>query len=143
MTFVPAGFSGPSYLPNQTNLPLMEKGLLVVAAAMGSSIFLWFWLGRFLPKMPLLNRLILTTASGNAAATAGNTNGAPDHWPRPGAIGKALSELRPGGSAEFFDPAIADKRIAFVVSESGYLSAGTELVVREVIGPSVVVRKKD
>ena len=60
MTFVPAGFGGPSYLPNQTNLPLMEKGLLVVAAAMGSSIFLWFWLGRFLPKMPLLNRLILT-----------------------------------------------------------------------------------
>ena len=67
MTFVPAGFGGPSYLPNQTNLPLMEKGLLVVAGAMASSIFLWFWLSRFLPKMPLLNRLILTTA-GNAAA---------------------------------------------------------------------------
>jgi len=143
MTFVPAGFGGPSYVPSQTNLPLMEKGLLVVAAAMGSSIFLWFWLGRFLPKMPLLNRLILTNASGSGAVGAGNTSAAPDHWPRPGAIGKAISELRPGGSAEFFDPAIADKRIAFVVSESGFLSAGTDLVVREVIGPSVVVRKKD
>jgi len=147
MTFVPAGFGGPSYIPNQTNLPLMEKGLVVVAAAMGSSIFLWFWLSRFLPRMPLLNRLILTATSGNPAVTASNTNIAsspgPEHWPRPGAIGKAISELRPGGSAEFFDPAIADKRIAFVISESGYLSAGTDLVVREVSGPSVVVRKKD
>jgi membrane-bound serine protease (ClpP class) len=147
MTFVPAGFGGPSYIPNQANLPLMEKGLVVVAAAMGSSIFLWFWLSRFLPRMPLLNRLILTATSGSPAVTASNTNIAsspgPEHWPRPGAIGKAISELRPGGSAEFFDPAIADKRIAFVISESGYLSAGTDLVVREVSGPSVVVRKKD
>jgi membrane-bound serine protease (ClpP class) len=147
MTFVPAGFGGPSYIPSQTNLPLMEKGLVVVAAAMGSSVFLWFWLNRFLPKMPLLNRLILTTAPANVAATATNIHTAPapasDRWPRPGAIGKAVSELRPGGAAEFFDPDISDKRIAFVVSESGYLSAGTDLVVREVVGPSVVVRKKD
>jgi membrane-bound ClpP family serine protease len=97
--------------------------------------------------MPLLNRLILTTAPANVAATATNIHTAPapasDRWPRPGAIGKAVSELRPGGAAEFFDPDISDKRIAFVVSESGYLSAGTDLVVREVVGPSVVVRKKD
>jgi membrane-bound serine protease (ClpP class) len=146
MTFVPAGLGGPSYLPDRTNWPLMEKGLLVVAAAMASSVFLWFWLNRFLPRMPLLNRLILTNPQA-AAAIAANSSAAvsqlPEQWPAPGAIGKAISELRPGGRAEFFDATIADKRIAFVVSESGYLAAGTDLVVREVIGPSVVVRKKD
>jgi membrane-bound serine protease (ClpP class) len=144
MTFVPAGFGGPSYLPNRTNFPLMEKGILVVAAAMGSSLFLWFWINRFLPKMPFLNRLILTNAgpAANVRQDAGPSPAAA-HWPQPGAVGQAVSELRPGGSAEFFDPIIADKRITNVVSESGYLSIGTHVVVREVSGPSVVVRKMD
>jgi membrane-bound serine protease (ClpP class) len=139
MTFVPAGLNGPAYVPNHANWPLMEKGILVVAAAMGSSVFLWFWLNKFLPKMPVLNRLILTASTGNAASAAP----APDHWPPPGAVGKATSELLPGGTAEFFDPAIADVRVAFVVSETGYVPAGSEIVVREVSGPSVVVRKKE
>jgi membrane-bound serine protease (ClpP class) len=141
MTFVPAGLNGPAYVPNHANWPLMEKGILVVAAAMGSSVFLWFWLNKFLPKMPVLNRLILTAATGNAAATAR----APvsDPWPPPGAVGKATSELLPGGTAEFFDPAIADVRVAFVVSEAGYVPAGSEIVVREVSGPSIVVRRKE
>jgi membrane-bound serine protease (ClpP class) len=138
MTFVPAGLNGPTYVPNQANWPLMEKGILVVAAAMGSSVFLWFWLNKFLPKMPVLNRLILTTATGNAAVTAP----LPDRWPPLGAVGKATSELLPGGTAEFFDPALAGVRVAFVVSETGYVPAGSEIVVREVSGPSVVVRKK-
>ncbi|HEY1922232.1 MAG TPA: hypothetical protein VGG44_05660, partial [Tepidisphaeraceae bacterium] len=130
MTFVPAGVGGPSILPNHTNWPLMEKGIVVVAAAMGSSLFLWFWLNRFLPKMPLLNRLILTGAPGNKVAAVGMPSSVSDHWPPRGAVGKAISELRPGGSAEFFDPAISDKRIAFVISETGYEPAGTEIVVR-------------
>ena len=146
MTFVPAGLNGPSYFPNQSNLPLVERGLVVVAAAMVSSVFLWFWLNRFLPRMPLLNRLILTTSSAGSSAPAANhpaaaTSEVSLRWPPRGAMGKAISELRPGGTAEFFDPTIADKRIAFVVSESGYLSAGTNLVVREVDGPSIIVRK--
>ncbi len=143
MTFVPAGFGGPSILPNQTNWPLMEKGIIVVAAAMASSVFMWFWLSRFLPKVPLLNRLILTATSGNRPAAPGATPTVSDPWPPPGAVGKALSELRPGGSAEFFDPSISDKRIAFVVCETGYVPAGTEIVVRQVDGPSIVVRKKE
>ncbi len=143
MTFVPAGVGGPSILPNHTNWPLMEKGIVVVAAAMASSMFLWFWLNRFLPRMPLLNRLILTRTPGNQVIPAGVMPAVSDHWPPPGAVGKSISELRPGGSAEFFDPSISDKRIAFVVSETGFEPAGTEIVVREVIGPSIVVRKKE
>jgi membrane-bound serine protease (ClpP class) len=147
MTFVPAGFNGPTFLPSRDALPLVEKGLVVVASSMAISVLLWFWLGNYLPKVPVLNRLILTATSGNSPMTAASGNGARaagiDRWPPPGAIGKALSELRPGGRAEFFDPATADKRIAFVVSESGYVEAGSEIVVREVSGPSVVVRKRE
>ncbi|HEX4055898.1 MAG TPA: hypothetical protein VHX86_16665 [Tepidisphaeraceae bacterium] len=145
MTFVPAGVGGPSVLPNQSNWPLMEKGIIVVAAAMASSVFLWFWLNRFLPRMPLLNRLVLTARSGSnrAAAVADGTSAVSEHWPPLGAVGKAISELLPGGRAEFFDPTISDKRIAYVVSETGYVPIGAEIVVRGVSGPSIVVRKKD
>jgi membrane-bound serine protease (ClpP class) len=147
MTFVPAEVNGPSFLPSRSAWPLLEKGLVVVAAAMASSLFLWFWLSKFLPKVPILNRIIITQTSGNlpvsAMSTTGGSTPAIDRWPPPGAIGKALSELRPGGRAEFFDPAISDRRIAFVVSESGFLPAGADIVVREVSGPSVVVRKKE
>jgi membrane-bound ClpP family serine protease len=145
MTFVPSGVNGPSFLPNASNLYMAERGLIVVAAAMASSLFLWFWLSRFLPKMPMLNRLILTATSGNMTAPANGSPAPPvvDRWPPPGAVGKATSELRPGGSAEFFDPIIADRRIAFVISESGYLPIGADIVVREVSGPSIVVRKKE
>jgi membrane-bound serine protease (ClpP class) len=146
MTFVPAGVNGPTYFPSRETWPLVERGIVVVAAAMGSSVFLWFWLNRYLPKLPLLNRLILTRPLGNSplsTAQAVANSAIAGAWPPTGAIGKAVTELRPGGSAEFFDPAIADKRLTNVVSESGFLAAGTELVVRQVIGPSVVVRAKD
>jgi membrane-bound ClpP family serine protease len=147
LTFVPVTNHGPSFDPS--GMRLMEQGLFVVVSAMASSIFLWFWLSRYLPKLPLLNRLILTTTSGNlpvsgmgGAAPLDSSVMTPVRWPPAGAVGKVLTELKPGGSAEFFDAAIADRRIAFVISESGFLTPGTEVVVREVSGPSIIVRKR-
>jgi hypothetical protein len=49
-----------------------------------------------------------------------------------------VSELKPGGSAEF--PYADDRRTTAVISDSGYVSPGTKLVVREVQGNRVVVR---
>jgi membrane-bound serine protease (ClpP class) len=145
MTFVPAPPGGPMALPNRAKWPLVEKGTLVVAAALVSSLILWFLLSRILPSTPLLNRLIITATSGNRP-TAGPSNvsaSVPDRWPPPGAVGTAVTELKPGGSAEFFDPVISDKRVAFVISASGFVAQGTEVVVREFSGPSVVVRKRE
>jgi len=146
MTFVPSQPGGlPNILPHPQLLwAAMQRGIIVVLGAMSVSIFLWFWLSRFLPKVPFLNKIILTETSGgpvrgaipSAPATASSA------WPPLGAIGRALSELRPGGSAEFFDPATADTRITSVISESGYISPGIEIVVRKVDGPSVIVRKR-
>jgi membrane-bound serine protease (ClpP class) len=153
LTFAPVSTSGPSFDPS--GMRLLRQGLLVVVAAMASSVFLWFWLSRFLPKLPVLNRLILTGTSGNlpvsgtsgavlsAGGAASGAVSGPARWPLPGAIGKVITELRPGGSAEFFDAAIADRRIANVISESGFLTPGTEVVVREVSGPSVIVKKRE
>jgi membrane-bound serine protease (ClpP class) len=146
MTFVPVEPGGmPSFLRNaHASWLSMRTGVEVVAAAMGASMILWACMSRYLPKMPYFNRLILTATSGQrpAATTTPVLEGVAT-WPPPGAIGRAVSELRPGGSAEFFDPAISDTRITSVVSESGYLPLGCEVVVRQLVGPSIVVRKRD
>jgi membrane-bound serine protease (ClpP class) len=155
MTFVPTEPGGlPNILPNAHATWLAARtGIVVVAASMSVSMFLWFWMNRYLPKMPYFNRLILTATSGNTTQTglrpvAGGASApstAPNginSWPPIGAIGRAVSDLRPGGSVEFFDPATSDTRITSVISESGLLNLGAEVVVRQVSGPTIIVRKR-
>jgi len=142
MTFVPKEPSGaPGFLPNMNSTWMaLERGLGVVAAGLGCSLFLWFWMNRYLPKVPYFKRIILTNVSG------GGTNPAPvlpvpgGIWPPVGSIGKAVSELKPGGSAEFFDQTIADRRVASVVSESGFVPPGSKVIVRSVAGNHIVVQ---
>jgi hypothetical protein len=51
-----------------------------------------------------------------------------------------VSDLRPGGTAAFYDQTINDDRLTDVISDSGFVKAGTRLVVREVEGMRIVVR---
>jgi membrane-bound ClpP family serine protease len=61
-------------------------------------------------------------------------------WPLVGAGGKTVTELKPGGSAEFRDSTINDTRVISVVTDSGFVPAGTAVVVTESRGNRVVVR---
>lgn len=121
----------------------VQNGLLVVVVAFASSGLLAVWLRRYLPKLPYLNRLVLQTPGGAGVdprlpgATAAAA-GAADAWPFVGTVGRAVSDLKPGGSAEF--PYADDRRTAPVISDSGFIAAGTKLAVREVRGNRVVVR---
>jgi hypothetical protein len=54
---------------------------------------------------------------------------------------QGVSELKPGGSAEFMDDTINDTRVVSVVSDSGFLPPGSEVVVTESRGSFIVVRK--
>jgi membrane-bound serine protease (ClpP class) len=146
MTFAP-----PISLPDAPGgfaMPWSQllRGLVVVMIAMAASLLLWWWLSRFLPKMPYLNRLILT-AGGPQPATAGAGGGTDagigideEPWPPVGAVGRALTDLRPGGSAEFHDHLINDVRLADVVCDCGFVAHGTAIKVREVHGNRIVVR---
>jgi membrane-bound serine protease (ClpP class) len=135
-------------LPGIWRLPQMwagvQNGLLAVVVSFAVSGVLAFWIRKYLPKLPYLNRLVLqgtvpatAGASANAAATV-NANVTYETWPFVGTIGRAVSELKPGGSAEF--PYADDRRTTAVISDSGYVSPGTKLVVREVQGNRVIVR---
>jgi membrane-bound serine protease (ClpP class) len=118
----------------------LQTGFLVIVGGMACSLVLWFWLQKYLPSLPYLNKLILSGPSGaiDSTVVTGSTDTAT--WPLVGAIGKAVTDLRPGGSASFFDASLADARMTDVVSDSGFVRAGTEVVVREVTGNRVVVR---
>jgi membrane-bound ClpP family serine protease len=105
---------------------------------MACSLLLWFWLNRYLPKMPYFNRLILTATTGNVAAAT--LERPVETGPAVGDHGVAVTDLKPGGSVKFMTESYPDGRIAAVVSDSGYVVAGTNVVVTEVAGNRVVVR---
>jgi membrane-bound serine protease (ClpP class) len=137
-------------LPGTWRLPQIwsgvQNGLLAVVIAFAVSGLLAVWLRRYLPKLPYLNRLVLQAPAPAGAGVPGSLAvpgpDAPvvpgDTWPFVGTVGRAVSDLRPGGSAEF--PYADDRRIAPVVSDSGFVAAGTKVGVREVHGNRVVVR---
>jgi membrane-bound serine protease (ClpP class) len=141
MTFVgkePGGMPGwlPSFQGTWINL---QRGLLVVCVGLLCSLVLWFWLNRYLPKMPYFNRLILTATTGG---TPGRALERPvETGPAVGDRGTAVTDLKPGGSVKFMTESYPEGRIAAVVSDSGYVASGTQVVAHEVAGNRVVVRK--
>ena len=115
-------------------------GILTVVAGMVSSLLLWFWLSRYLVKLPYFNRMILQdhVPSPEEAAVLSARSAA---WPTVGMIGTALSDLRPGGVARFSVTEVADDTAnADVICDRGYVSAGTRLAVVEAGGNRTVVR---
>jgi len=120
----------------------LQKGLLVTVGGMGCALLLSLWLRRYLPKLPYFNRLILNTSvGGSESAMVGSlTNIDPAETGLAiNSIGKAVTDLRPGGSAEFVDPA-GVSHVVSVVSDSGFVATGARIVVREVAGNRIVVR---
>ena len=144
MTFVPREPGAPGFLPNMhATWIALQQGLLVVASALACTVLLWAWLNRYLPQLPYFRRLILTNVSGGGVKLgpmAVPTGNGQSVWPAVGSIGLAVTELRPGGTGEFYDQTIADRRPASVVSESGFVPLGSKIVVREVAGNHIVVR---
>jgi hypothetical protein len=61
-------------------------------------------------------------------------------WPEIGSVGRAVTDLRPGGTAAFADPVTQGLQTTNVVSDSGFVVANTQIVVQEVKGNRVVVR---
>ncbi|HEV8605837.1 MAG TPA: hypothetical protein VGQ99_10750 [Tepidisphaeraceae bacterium] len=120
----------------------LQQGLAVTLSGLVCSLLLCMWLRRYLPKLPYFKGLILNTTVGStSAAMVGSlTNIDPlDLAPAIGSRCKAATDLKPGGSAEFIDAA-GGSHIVAVISDAGFVTRGTPLVVREAAGNRVVVR---
>lgn len=129
-------------LPGLWNLPQVREGVrtgvLVVVGGLVVTALLGSFVRRLLPHVPLFNRLILATPGGVGPTPLAPGADPHDVWPFAGTIGIATTQLKPGGSAEF--PYANDRRSTAVVSDSGYVEAGTKVGVVEARGNRVVVR---
>lgn len=127
-------------LPGLWKLPALregvQSGVTVVVGGLIVTVLLASLVRRFLPKMPFFSRLILATPSGGPVSAPGTDPN--DVWPFAGTVGVALTHLKPGGSAEF--PYADARRATAVVSDSGYIEAGTKVGVVEARGNRIVVR---
>jgi membrane-bound serine protease (ClpP class) len=146
MTFVGKEPAGPSFMPQlEGTWTNIRNGLAMVTTALICSMLLSMWLRRNLTRLPYLNRLILTTTTGNLDQAdnlrpATFNTGGTDYRPVVGAIGETMSELKPGGSATFYDPITGEQRVFSVLSDVGYIPPGTRIAVRNNGDNRIVVR---
>jgi hypothetical protein len=105
-------------------------GLVIAGAAA-------FALARYLPNIPYANRLVLTPPGEKPEEGAADLHAShhPELLALLGAVGTAATMLRPAGMARFGD-AYVD-----VVTEGGYVSAGTRVQVIEIEGNRIVVKE--
>lgn len=121
-----------------TDLDIATTNAISIAIIQLASTFVMtaiviYFIWKFLPKSQTFNRLILSenlqSKSGYAAK--------PNFENLIGQVGKALTDLRPAGSA-----IINDERID-VVTEGDYIERGNEIIVKKVEGSKVVVIKNN
>jgi membrane-bound serine protease (ClpP class) len=144
LSFVPAEPSLPGWLPSLSGTyAALWRGLLVVTVSLACTLVLGAWLNRYLPSVPFFGRLVLNTTVGSEVEGSYATVVDEAAWPEPGATGRALTDLRPGGTAAFADPITQTLRTASVVSDSGFIGANTQVFVHEVHGNRIVVRASE
>ncbi len=141
MTFVGQDAGGPSLLPRTPQgWSNLKQGAFVMAGGLASAVVVATVLRPLLPRVPYFRRLILTTVSGDEPSLRHSAEVRPENaWPGVGTSGVAVSDLRPGGSAAFLDGATGDTRQIAVISDAGYVVAGSPLIVREAKGNRITV----
>jgi membrane-bound ClpP family serine protease len=102
--------------------------------AMLGAIVLAFFIARFLPSLPGANRLVLN-APADSGTGAENLPGAGEAAELLGAIGTTNTPLRPAGVVKFGD------KFVDVVSDGGFVPAGTRVQVIQVEGTRIVVKE--
>lgn len=121
----------------------LKEGLIISAVGLLVSLGLWWWLSKYITKVPYVNRLVLQTSVGQTVEPGHDAarDLAEQAWPAIGARGTAITDLKPGGVARFYDTIVNDERNIDVVSDHGYVSAGRAVVVRHKEGNRIVVRQ--
>ena len=138
LTFVGGDPDGNRLVPHLAgNIASLQRGVGYVTGGLFGAGMLSWWIGRNLPELPYFKRLVLTGVSGGPAVDVPRPRAA---WPVPGVVGRTVTPLRPGGSAEFPDPTGMGRQTFSVVSDGGYLAEGSPVVVIEVGGGRAVVR---
>lgn len=109
----------------------VSQYLFALMGAMGLAILI----ARFLPKLPGANRLVLNAPTETAATAAEVLPGGIEAAELLGAIGTTNTTLRPAGVVKF------GEKFVDVVSDGGFVPAGTRVQVIQVEGTRIVVKE--
>jgi membrane-bound serine protease (ClpP class) len=115
--------------PTLPTLPQLRLPLENLTIALGASLVIAAILARFLPKTPIYRALVSQSASGVTSVAEQEQEQAA----RVGQTGVAISNLRPGGKAQFGD-AILD-----VITQGEMISKGQMVRIIRFSGPEGVV----
>ena len=123
-------YPGTPWYPTWPRLqfPLLKLSISIIVTCIVAAI-----LGRFLPQSRLFNRLVLGRASPHPVSYADSTP--TDQLV--GLLGRALSPLRPAGTALF------GNRKLDVVTKGNFIDTGTEIRILETHGNRIVVEAVD
>ena len=94
-----------------------------------------FLIAKFLPQVPGANRLLLAPPSDQPNSTDPVLPGASEAMELLGAIGTTTTSLRPAGVVRFGD------KFVDVVSDGGFVAAGSRVQVIAVEGTRIVVKE--
>lgn len=111
---------------------LFFKTATIMILAVAGSITGFLVLMHFLPELPGMKRLVLTTALGQEKIPASGSESKREL--AIGQQGQALSDLRPVGKAEF------EQDVVDVVAETGYINKKEKIKIIKVEGNRIVVR---
>lgn len=111
-----------------------KRMAMYVFALIGAGVAA-FIIARFLPKVPVANRMVLAPTAEREAADPTILPGAAQAAALLGAIGVSSTVLRPAGTVQFGEEYVD------VVSDGGFIPAGTRVQVVEVEGTRIVVKE--
>jgi membrane-bound ClpP family serine protease len=109
----------------------VSQYLFALMGAMALAVLI----ARFLPKLPGANRLVLDAPTETATTAAEVLPGGQEAAELLGAIGTANTALRPAGVVKF------GEKFVDVVSDGGFIPAGTRVQVIQVEGTRIVVKE--
>ncbi len=145
-SFVPAE-PGGNWVPTMASTwTAIEQGLAVVVGGSFMALIAFYLLGKYLYMTPGFNKLQLAPATGAGIAADGMprpaSGGVRDAMDRPvddavfvGALGVAATDLRPAGKVRF------GEHLVGVQSDGSFIAMGQVVIVIEILGARVVVKR--
>jgi membrane-bound serine protease (ClpP class) len=115
-------------------LTVLVHNLISVFGSLVTATLLFMVIVRFLPKTPFLKKLVLATQQSHAG---GYVVVSAEQQGLIGQTGHSMSMLRPSGTAEIGGETFP------VITDGDFIEPGTPIVVAEVSGNRIVVRKKN
>ncbi|MCG1012710.1 nodulation protein NfeD [Tepidanaerobacter sp. GT38] len=113
--------------------PTPEQALVSILITLVSSIVLIYLLLKYVIKAPIFERIVLSTKQ---AKSEGYVTAIKDESQLVGAVGKAITPLRPAGVA-----LIGERRLD-VLAEGGFIPSNSDIIVSKVEGNKIIVKLK-